>query len=345
MDFHLRKCSEGDSALTGDAQSNSGFERLSPQATSSSKTKNFDKASSESETQECSKEKILEVKSSLENGEKETKYNPGHEKAISAFDSNACGVSERETSLGDYSVEDSSCSEGRGTACSQKKVRRKSKYNQVSCAKLKDERRMSVSALKCSDSVGNPRVNLDDRPSGKSTLNHPGDEFQEPIDQLASRNPDARSFEDIVELDCGVCLASKDSEHDEAHDSVQANGTKQNESDGYKTNGSNADKEKGKKGSTKRSNSQSESFIRRKSRRKSLYNSERESLSQRNSMRKMDGLISEKEKEESSIMSPESLCLKKSRSGRWLLPTLEFWRNQRVIYDADHRIRGIKDLS
>ncbi|KAL6987325.1 hypothetical protein U1Q18_013073 [Sarracenia purpurea var. burkii] len=40
--------------------------------------------------------------------------------------------------------------------------------------------------------------------------------------------------------------------------------------------------------------------------------------------------------DKTSIVSPESLCFKRSRSGRLLLPTLEFWRNQMAIYDANH---------
>ncbi|KAK3031713.1 hypothetical protein RJ639_035299 [Escallonia herrerae] len=39
-------------------------------------------------------------------------------------------------------------------------------------------------------------------------------------------------------------------------------------------------------------------------------------------------------KETPPIVSPESLSSKRSRSGRLLLPTLEFWRNQTAIYDA-----------
>ncbi|KAH7515098.1 hypothetical protein FEM48_Zijuj11G0160100 [Ziziphus jujuba var. spinosa] len=35
-----------------------------------------------------------------------------------------------------------------------------------------------------------------------------------------------------------------------------------------------------------------------------------------------------------SVVSPESSSFKRSRSGRLLLPTLEFWRNQMPIYDA-----------
>ncbi|KAM7468094.1 hypothetical protein LguiB_015656 [Lonicera macranthoides] len=46
--------------------------------------------------------------------------------------------------------------------------------------------------------------------------------------------------------------------------------------------------------------------------------------------------------ERASILSPESLSSKRSRSGRLLLPTLEFWRNQTVIYDEDRRVTGIK---
>ncbi|XP_063950400.1 kinetochore-associated protein KNL-2 homolog isoform X2 [Daucus carota subsp. sativus] len=44
-----------------------------------------------------------------------------------------------------------------------------------------------------------------------------------------------------------------------------------------------------------------------------------------------------------SIMSPELSSVKRSRSGRILLPTLEYWRNQTAIYDAEHQVIGIKD--
>ncbi|KAK2973138.1 hypothetical protein RJ640_000843 [Escallonia rubra] len=47
-------------------------------------------------------------------------------------------------------------------------------------------------------------------------------------------------------------------------------------------------------------------------------------------------------KETPPIVSPESLSSKRSRSGRLLLPTLEFWRNQTAIYDADRQIIGIQ---
>ncbi|KAL6987564.1 hypothetical protein U1Q18_013310 [Sarracenia purpurea var. burkii] len=45
--------------------------------------------------------------------------------------------------------------------------------------------------------------------------------------------------------------------------------------------------------------------------------------------------------DKTSIVSPESLCFKRSRSGRLLLPTLEFWRNQMAIYDAVCYIFGL----
>ncbi|KAM4089743.1 hypothetical protein ACJW30_09G006300 [Castanea mollissima] len=41
------------------------------------------------------------------------------------------------------------------------------------------------------------------------------------------------------------------------------------------------------------------------------------------------------------IVSPESLSYGRSRSGRLLLPTMEFWRNQLPVYDADRKITGI----
>ncbi|KAK2455155.1 hypothetical protein QL285_002636 [Trifolium repens] len=46
-----------------------------------------------------------------------------------------------------------------------------------------------------------------------------------------------------------------------------------------------------------------------------------------------------------SVVSPESLSLKKSRSGRLLLPPLEFWRNQIPIYNVDHEITEIQEGS
>ncbi|KAG6692990.1 hypothetical protein I3843_10G136000 [Carya illinoinensis] len=43
------------------------------------------------------------------------------------------------------------------------------------------------------------------------------------------------------------------------------------------------------------------------------------------------------------IHSPESLSFGRSRSGRPLVPTLEFWRNQLPVYDSDRKMTGIKD--
>ncbi|KAH7866446.1 hypothetical protein Vadar_020573 [Vaccinium darrowii] len=48
--------------------------------------------------------------------------------------------------------------------------------------------------------------------------------------------------------------------------------------------------------------------------------------------------------EKTSFLSPESPCFRRSRSGRLLLPSLEFWRNQLAIYDADRKITGIQGL-
>ncbi|XP_038998755.1 kinetochore-associated protein KNL-2 homolog [Hibiscus syriacus] len=44
-----------------------------------------------------------------------------------------------------------------------------------------------------------------------------------------------------------------------------------------------------------------------------------------------------------SILSPKSLNLKRSRSGRVLLPPMEFWRNQIPVYDQDRTITGIME--
>lgn len=52
---------------------------------------------------------------------------------------------------------------------------------------------------------------------------------------------------------------------------------------------------------------------------------------------------SQERREKSSIVSPESLSLKRSRSGRLLVPCLDFWRNQIAVYDADRNITGIQE--
>ncbi|KAK9920692.1 hypothetical protein M0R45_029240 [Rubus argutus] len=44
-----------------------------------------------------------------------------------------------------------------------------------------------------------------------------------------------------------------------------------------------------------------------------------------------------------TIISPESLSVGRSRSGRLCLPPLEFWRNQSPIYDVDHGVTGIQE--
>ncbi|KAL4297618.1 hypothetical protein GQ457_12G009520 [Hibiscus cannabinus] len=53
--------------------------------------------------------------------------------------------------------------------------------------------------------------------------------------------------------------------------------------------------------------------------------------------------VSDRRKGTQSIISPESLNLKRSRSGRVLLPPMEFWRNQIPVYDQDRGITGIKE--
>ncbi|XP_073224191.1 uncharacterized protein [Cicer arietinum] len=47
-------------------------------------------------------------------------------------------------------------------------------------------------------------------------------------------------------------------------------------------------------------------------------------------------------KQRLSSVTPESLSLKKSRSGRLLLPPLEFWHNQKPIYNVDREITEIQ---
>ncbi|KAJ7972535.1 hypothetical protein O6P43_010407 [Quillaja saponaria] len=53
--------------------------------------------------------------------------------------------------------------------------------------------------------------------------------------------------------------------------------------------------------------------------------------------------IKKEGKEKICTVSPESLSFRKSRSGRLLIPALEFWRNEMPVYDAEHKITGIQD--
>ncbi|KAI3961979.1 hypothetical protein MKW92_013711 [Papaver armeniacum] len=45
----------------------------------------------------------------------------------------------------------------------------------------------------------------------------------------------------------------------------------------------------------------------------------------------------------SNTPEQSSLSLKRSRSGRLLIPPLEFWRNELVMYDKDREITGIQE--
>ncbi|KAG5550173.1 hypothetical protein RHGRI_015206 [Rhododendron griersonianum] len=59
--------------------------------------------------------------------------------------------------------------------------------------------------------------------------------------------------------------------------------------------------------------------------------------------RLLESPVTKRGTEKTTFVSPESSSFKRSRSGRLLLPTLEFWRNQLVIYDGDHQITGIQE--
>ncbi|KAK7279175.1 hypothetical protein RJT34_24221 [Clitoria ternatea] len=48
-------------------------------------------------------------------------------------------------------------------------------------------------------------------------------------------------------------------------------------------------------------------------------------------------------KQKISSISPQSLSFRTSRSGRLLLPPLEFWRNQVPVYNADHEVTEIQE--
>ncbi|KAL5550006.1 hypothetical protein UlMin_000182 [Ulmus minor] len=52
--------------------------------------------------------------------------------------------------------------------------------------------------------------------------------------------------------------------------------------------------------------------------------------------------ITRRGKAKMSIVSPESLGFRHSRSGRLLLPPLQFWRNQSPVYDKDRTVAGIR---
>ncbi|KAL8234208.1 hypothetical protein R6Q59_020308 [Mikania micrantha] len=53
--------------------------------------------------------------------------------------------------------------------------------------------------------------------------------------------------------------------------------------------------------------------------------------------------VSEEQYESANILSLESFIGKKSRSGRIVLPPLEYWRNQKVVYDEDGQMCGVQE--
>ncbi|KAD6795766.1 hypothetical protein E3N88_06662 [Mikania micrantha] len=54
-------------------------------------------------------------------------------------------------------------------------------------------------------------------------------------------------------------------------------------------------------------------------------------------------VVSEEQYESANILSLESFIGKKSRSGRIVLPPLEYWRNQKVVYDEDGQMCGVQE--
>ncbi|TYH54651.1 hypothetical protein ES332_D09G184000v1 [Gossypium tomentosum] len=80
----------------------------------------------------------------------------------------------------------------------------------------------------------------------------------------------------------------------------------------------------------------------------SKLNHVKESSLEKETRKKLDfeevaSSVSRERKGNKSIISPESLNFKRSRSGRVLLPRMEFWRNQIPVYDqAVDRIRSIR---
>ncbi|XP_022949907.1 uncharacterized protein LOC111453163 [Cucurbita moschata] len=55
------------------------------------------------------------------------------------------------------------------------------------------------------------------------------------------------------------------------------------------------------------------------------------------------GVRARQREEKRCMISPECLSYGRSRSGRLLLPTMEFWRNQLPVYDSDRKLRGIQE--
>ncbi|KAI4300126.1 hypothetical protein L6164_033538 [Bauhinia variegata] len=83
---------------------------------------------------------------------------------------------------------------------------------------------------------------------------------------------------------------------------------------------------------------------------KDKSNSDRESLSGKKTSRRInfDAHVTPIKKEgqkKISTASPQLSSFKRSRSGRLLLPTMEYWRNQMPVYDADRNITEILEGS
>ncbi|CAJ1968332.1 unnamed protein product [Sphenostylis stenocarpa] len=79
----------------------------------------------------------------------------------------------------------------------------------------------------------------------------------------------------------------------------------------------------------------------KRGRRKGVLN---KSASAVKNLRKKDqSHLTKGSQQQRSTVSPMSSSFRTSRSGRLLLPPLEFWRNQIPIYNADHELKEIQD--
>ncbi|KAL2502865.1 uncharacterized protein Fot_36713 [Forsythia ovata] len=212
--------------------------------------------------------------------------------------------------------------EGRALTRSMRKLERKWKDDQIS-ARISEDREISSESVSLVGfgKVESAIVNADGKSGARNGLNFTASGCKEPTDAINSKSY-VDSVKPKFDQKAKPSLQDKDCRSFIIKDSSKM--------------GKNRAKSSTRSATDNRRKNNAVTAV------ASLNNiSENAKASVTEAKRKVTYETPEKEKKKVSVDSPQSFSFNRSRSGRLLMPALEFWRNQRAIYDADRTITGI----
>ncbi|KAI3465984.1 hypothetical protein Pfo_022647 [Paulownia fortunei] len=214
-----------------------------------------------------------------------------------------------------------SYSEGRVRTRSMSSLKMKQKNNQTS-ARLSGGEKIRSNSF---SSMGSEKVefaSVDCEPGGRNNWNSRVSELHGPMDKIKLSELDAGSVEDEFEQISGAPNLDKDLIKVKTKGNIEMAKNKATRS--LSTLAA-ADNQKDNVIPDINSLSENAKASDMKTRRKLAYETP------------------DREKEKVPSASPQCMSFNRSRSGRLLMPILEFWRNQRAIYNADRTITGIEE--